>query len=598
MPPEDIVKGCGVRFIEIIDPFELEKATDTIVKAIQFEGPAVVISRRKCALLAQREKTERGEKIVPYQVDLEKCSKCVIAAREKIMPCEAACPAGTDIPGFLNLARQGKFTEGLELIKQHNPLPAVVGRVCYHPCETECNRAQLDEAIANHTIERFLGDYGLSLPSAKKARVRREEKVAIIGSGPAGLSCAYHLSVMGYPVTVFEAKDKSGGLLRWGIPEYRLPKDILEKEISRIEELGVEIKTNMLVKDPADLFKKGFKAAFLATGAGVSQKMNIPGEDAKGVFHALDFLHKVNSGAKVKLGNGVAVIGGGNAAIDSARVARRLGAKEVSVIYRRSQAEMPAARTEIDEAEKEGVKINILAAPVKVLTKNGQIAALQCIRMQLGEPDKSGRRRPLPITGSEFELKVDNAIIAIGQAVDKSRLPAGLNYTTEGTVAADPATLETNIGGVFAGGDIVTGPATVTEAIGAGKRAAISIDRYLRNKPLRVKEKKRSVIGIEELNLANTPVKHRAKVSALPAARRLQGFAEVEEGFTADVAADEASRCLACASFKERCAVLLHCPAIIRDNDGNTAIDSLLCNGCGVCADICPYGAIVKKEEV
>ena len=598
IPPEDIAKACGVRFIEIIDPFELEKATDTIVKAIQFEGPAVVISRRKCALLAQREKIERREKIVPYEVDLDKCSKCVVASREKIMPCEVACPAGTDIPGFLNLARQGKFSEGLELIRQCNPLPAVVGRVCYHPCETECNRAQLDEAIANHTIERFLGDYGLSLPSAKKVKARREEKVAIIGSGPAGLSCAYHLAVRGYPVTVFEATDKAGGLLRWGIPDYRLPRDILDKEISHIEELGVDIKTNTPVKDPADLFKKGFKAAFLATGAGVSQKMNIPGEDTKGILNAVSFLYQVNSRAKVELGNRVAVIGGGNAAVDSARVARRLGAKEVSIIYRRSRAEMPAARSEIDEAEKEGMKIHILAAPVKVLTKNGQARGLQCIQMKLGKPDESGRRRPMPITGSEFEMGVDNVIIAIGQAVDKSRLPAGLDYTTEGTVAADSATLETNIGGVFAGGDIVTGPATVTEAIGAGKRAAISIDRYLSNKPLRIKEKKRSVIGMEELNLKNTPLKHRAKVSILPVARRVQGFAEVEGGFTADVVADEAQRCLACASFKERCAALLHCPAIIRDIDGNTIIDSFLCNGCGVCADICPYGAIVKKEEI
>jgi NADPH-dependent glutamate synthase beta subunit-like oxidoreductase len=259
---------------------------------------------------------------------------------------------------------------------------------------------------------------------------------------------------------------------------------------------------------------------------------------------------------------------------------------------------MPASRSEVDEVEKEGVKIHILATPTNVLTKSGRVAGLQCIRMKLGKPDDSGRRRPTPVTGSEFDVDVDNVIIAIGQAVDKSRLPAELNYTTEGTVAADPATLETNIGGVFAGGDIATGPATVTEAIGAGKRAAISIDRYLRNKSLHVKERKRSVVGLEEVNLTNTPVKHRAKVSVLPAARRLQGFAEIEGGFTADVAADEAQRCLACASFKERCAALLHCPAIIRDIDGNTAIDSFLCNGCGVCADICPYGAIIKKEEV
>lgn len=594
--PEEIAKACGVKFIEEIDPFDLKNSINTIEKAIKFDGPALVVSRKKCALIIQREKKKLGEEVVPYYVDQDKCNKCVLDAKDKVMPCAVACPAGNDIPAFLNLVKQGKIQEGLELIKQSNPLPAVLGRVCYHPCEADCNRSQFDEAIANHKIERFLGDYGLTLPGVKKVAARRGEKIAVIGSGPAGLSCAYHLTAMGYPVTILEALPVAGGMLAVGIPEYRLPKDVLMAEIQRIEDLGVEIRLNAPVTSVGQLLEQGYKAVFVSAGAHRGMKLEVPGEEKTGVLSAMSFLREVNLGKSVSIGNKVVVVGGGNVAIDSARVAVRQGAKQVSIIYRRSRAEMPASEEEIKAAEEEGIEINYLVAPAKVLG-NGKATGLECIKMKLGEPDASGRARPLPIKGSEFIIEADTVIVAIGQLPDLSFTDKELQISPQGTLIVDTGTLATNKLGVFAGGDVVTGPAMAADAVGAGKKAAISIDRYLNGKPLNGKERKLPVISFEELNLDCIPLALQAKASVLPAASRVQGFAEVEGGFTPDVAIDEAQRCLSCGSFSEKCIMLLHCPAIIRDNDGNTVIDSFLCDGCGVCADTCPSRAIIKREE-
>jgi len=591
--PEDIAKACGVKFVVEFDPFDLKSAADTIEKAIAFDGPAVVISRGKCALLAQR---ERGEwKTIPYHIDRDKC-KCLLATEDKVMPCAAACPAGNDIPAFLNSTKQGKFNEGLKLIKQTNPLPAVLGRVCYHPCEADCNRGQLDEAIVSHKIERFLGDYGLSLPSVKKITARYGEKVAIIGSGPAGLSCAYHLTMMGYPVTIFEALPIPGGMLRVGIPEYRLPKDVLNAEIKRIEDLGVDIHLNTTVTSINQLIKPGYKAVFVAAGAHKNMKLGIPGEEKVGVLSATGFLREVNLGKAVGIGDRVIVVGGGNAAIDSARVAIRQGAKQVSIVYRRSRAEMPASDEEVEAAKEEGIKITYLAAPTKVLG-DGKVTGMECTRMKLGEPDASGRARPIPIKRSEFFIDADTVIVAIGQTPALTFADKELQISAQNTLIVNPDTLATSQPGIFAGGDVVTGPATAADAVGAGKKAAVSIDRYLRGKPLNGKEKKRPVVSFKELHTANLPLLSKAKASVLPAASRVQGWAEVEGGLTPDVATVEAQRCLSCGPFSEKCIMLLYCPAIIRDNDDNPVIDSSLCNGCGVCADICPCRAIDKEEE-
>jgi heterodisulfide reductase subunit A len=399
-------------------------------------------------------------------------------------PCNAACPGELDVWRYVQLAAVGRFEEALETIRKTTAFAGVLGYVCTRPCESSCERGTIDIPIAIRAIKAFLADYEMKTGRKKATRVikTKDDKVAIVGAGPAGLSCAYDLVRMGYPVTVFEANSKAGGLMRWGIPEFRLPRNILDNEISYIEELGAEIKTNTPVTSLDDLFKQGYKAIYLATGCPVNLKLGIPNEDAEGVINALDFLRRVNSGSDVKLGNRVAVIGGGNAAVDVARVARRIGAEEVTLVYRRSKVQMPAMENEIEEAEKEGVGVNILTTPVAVLTEKSRLSSLRCIRMELGEPDESGRRRPLPIKGSEYEVPVDNVIVAIGQTVDKEAFE---EIDKDRAVKVDGFSFETNKEGVFAGGDVVSGPSDIIGAIGAAKEAAISIDRYLRGVDIR-----------------------------------------------------------------------------------------------------------------
>jgi len=394
-------------------------------------------------------------------------------------PCNAACPGELDVWRYVQLTAVGRFEEALEVVRETTAFAGVLGYVCTRPCEANCERGNIDIPVAIRSIKAFLADYELKAGRKKVTPVKntKKDKVAVIGAGPGGLSGAYDLIKQGYPVTVFEASSKAGGLMRWGIPEFRLPRNIVDNEISYIEELGVEIKTNTPVTDLDDIFKQGYKAIYLATGCPVNLKLGIPNEDAEGVINALDFLRQVNSGADVKLGNRVAVIGGGNAAVDVARVARRIGAEEVTIIYRRSKVEMPAMENEIEEAEKEGVEVNILTTPVAVLTEKSRLSGLHCVRMELGEPDESGRRRPSPIKGSEYEVPVDNVIMAIGQAVDKE---AFKEIDKDRAIKVDGFSFATSREGVFAGGDVVSGPSDIIGAIGAAKEAAISIDRYLR----------------------------------------------------------------------------------------------------------------------
>jgi len=484
-------------------------------------------------------------------------------------PCRVACPAGVNAQGYVALISQGKFKEALEVLRRTMPFAGVCGRVCTHPCESECERGKVDQPVSIRSLKRFMSDYEMSVGREKATPIERtkEDKVAVIGSGPAGLAAAYDLIREGYPVTVFEAAPKAGGMMRYGIPEYRLPEKVLDNEISYIQELGVEIKTNRPVKDLKDIFEQGYEAIFLATGAWVSQKMGIPNEDAEGVLHAIDFLNKVNAGAKVKLGKRVAVIGGGNAAIDAARVAKRLGAEDINIVYRRSRTEMPAEAEEVNEAEREGIKLNILAAPVKVLTKNNRVTGIQCIRMELGEPDASGRRRPVPIKGSEFDMEVDNVIMAVGQGVDKDALPKELEYTSWGTLQVDSVTLQTNIEGVFAAGDVVSGPADVIAAVAGGKEAAISIDRHLRGADLkegRPETRKR----VTEVSKKGVEPKERPVMPTLELNKR-EGFVEVELGLDEKTAVEEAQRCLNCG----------------------------VCSECMECVKVCEVGAINQDME-
>jgi heterodisulfide reductase subunit A-like polyferredoxin len=476
-------------------------------------------------------------------------------------PCKATCPAETSAQGYIALISAGRYADALEVIKQYNPFPACVGRVCTHPCESECNRGQVDGPVAICHLKRFVADRLAGQPVPVPER-KYSEQVAVVGSGPAGLSCAHHLTRLGYGVTVFEALPVAGGMMRVGIPAYRLPRDVLEREIADIQAEGVEIHLNHTVSDINSLFDQGYTAVFLAVGAHQPQELGIPGERGTiGVHHGVAFLRRVSLGEPVALGQRVVVVGGGNTAIDTARTALRLGAREVTLVYRRTRAEMPAHAREVDEAEAEGVRLLLLATPVEVLTNDGHVAGVKCVRMRLGEPDASGRPRPIPIPGSEFVLEADALVAAVAQAPEISLLRPdhGLNITRQGTFAVDPETMATNRPGIFAGGDAAQGPGALIEAIASGRRGALSIHRYLRGLPLRTPREEAPPPKVKL-----TPAEVEAKIAAgeaLPVARaemptlpvevRLGGFVEVELGFTEEQAKTEALRCLSCGVCSE-----------------------------------------------
>jgi heterodisulfide reductase subunit A-like polyferredoxin len=426
--------------------------------------------------------------------------------------------------------------------------------------------------VAVNAIKRFLTDWEREHGKEEKVEPtprKYDEKIAVIGSGPAGLVAAYELVKKGYPVTIFESQNEVGGMLKVGIPGYRLPKDLLELEVNRLKDAGIEIHTGITVgKDVTmeQLGEQGYKAILVAVGAQKSWKLGIEGEDLNGVIHALDFLRDVNAGKKVELGSKVAVIGGGNVAIDAARSALRSGAKKVSVLYRRSQEEMPAFSAEVEEAEREGIEFQFLVAPKRILGENGKVTSVECIRMKLGEPDESGRRRPIPVEGSEFTQNFDTVIPAIGEAPDVSFLPEGGKVTKRKTVECDPLTLETSLPGVFACGDVVSGPATVVDAIAAGKRAAVSIDRYLRGQDLKAGREK-EVKVVEDVSKEGVEKKPRQVMSVLPVEKRVGGFEEVATGFTEEMALREAERCLNCGGCSEclECEKACEPKAIVHD---------------------------------
>ena len=467
--------------------------------------------------------------------------------------CRATCPAEVNAQGFVTMMRHGKMKEALEIVRRSIPFPGVLGRVCISFCEAECERGMHDESVSIRNLHRFLADYERAHGVAPvETNIDKKERVAVVGGGPGGISCAYHLARMGYPVTVFEAREKAGGMLRYAIPEYRLPRDILDEEIQRVVDMGVKIKTNTRVKSIHDLMEKGFRAVFVATGTWQSNKLGIAGEESEGVVHAIDFLERVNTGKDVTIGEKVAVIGGGDAAIDSARTAIRLGAKEVTIIYRRSHVEIPAIPSEVEDAKEEGIRFMLLTSPVEILSSKGRITGIRCMRMRLGEPDHSGRRRPVPIPNSEFTMAIDSMLIAIGQSADPHGVQTELECSEWATVRADPITLETNIPGVFAGGDVVLGPLTVVKAVGHGKDAAFSIDRYIRGVDLKEgRAKERHRVQSFEVDKTNIPFETRAAMPKQAINSRKRGFSEVELGFNDAVAAAEAERCLGCANCCE-----------------------------------------------
>ena len=474
-----------------------------------------------------------------------------------LAPCKQTCPAGVDVQGYIALIAMGKPREAVRLIKETNPLPLVCGRVCVRECEVACRRNRVDDRVGIDYLKRYASDIDIEDPWTPPVPPANGRNVAVVGGGPAGLTCAYYLVLKGYAVTLFEKSPHLGGMLRYGIPEYRLPKEQLDKEISWITDLGVTVKTHTaLGKDLsiADLKQKGFDAIYLAFGAQKAKGMRLPGEEeTEGVLSGIDFLRQLQDETKPEIFGDVVVVGGGNTAIDAARSARRLGAGRVTLLYRRTRNEMPAHPMEIDAALEEGVELILLSAPTELIRENGRLKALTCIRMELGEPDASGRRSPVPIANSEYRLPCDFAISAIGQDVDLCGLQKDplLKSTRHNTLVFSENTFETSLPSVFTGGDMATGPAVAIDAIAHGKIAANAIDQFIRSGKAAGKEKefisrKEAFGDIPDSDFSTFSKITKEKMPERPAGERAKTFEEVELGFGPQQAANETSRCLEC----------------------------------------------------
>jgi 2-oxoacid:acceptor oxidoreductase delta subunit (pyruvate/2-ketoisovalerate family) len=540
--------------------------------------------------------------------------------RRKTASCDCACPAGEDIVSWIRFIGEERLEDAFQAIREENPFPAVCGRVCFHPCEVACNRGNFDQAIPIHLLERFVADFGIGRGSKPgKLPIRRIEEIGIIGAGPSGLSCAYQLARLGYATTVFEAAEEAGGVLRTGIPEYRLPKHVLDHEIDMIKTLGVKIETGVEIRKLEEL--KEFAAIYIATGAPHSLKIGITGEDLQGVVSAVDFLRSINLGKREVVEGTVAIIGGGNSAIDAARSALRMGARPL-ILYRRSRQEMPAIEDEIKEAEREGVEILYQVSPIKVLGKEGRVTGLECIRMHLADPDFSGRRRPVAIEDSNFVLNVGGVVNATGQVPDLAFLEG--NIETKGQLVLTDSSTATSKKGVFAGGDVTLQPRTVVHAIGTGKIGAMAIDQFICGDDIKriealvrigetgtfsmeryMKRDEGSDAGslervcFENLNLDYFERQNPVEIEITSSTKRITDFSEVDQGITGFVAKELAGRCFSC-GLCDRCGnCLIFCPdmAISLGHDEGLEINYDYCKGCGICAVECPRSAICMEEE-
>ena len=506
-------------------------------------------------------------------------------------PCKTACPAHIAVQGYIKMAAEGRYLDALKLIKQDNPFPAVCGSICNRRCEDACTRGTIDSPVAIDEIKRFIAEQELNaetryVPARRTYRASTEdyaEHIAVIGAGPAGMSCAYYLANMGYPVTVFEKNPVPGGMLTLGIPNFRLEKDVVNAEIEVLREMGVEFKCGVEVgKDVTldELRAQGYKGFFLGIGAQKSSALRIPGEELEGVFGGVEFMREVNLGNKPAIGDKVAVIGGGNVAMDVCRTAVRLGAKETYVVYRRSEDEMPADKMEVAEAKEEGVKFLFLNSPAEIIGEDGKVKALKVEVMELGEPDEKGRRKPVG-TGKFETIEVSAVIGAIGQKVDLGGIaPEGMTFNKNGTIIADAVTLQTAQPDVFVGGDVYTGPKFAIDAIAAGREAAISLHRYVHpGQSLTLARNRRDFIELDKSNLAIAVESFDNSSRQVPGhdAKKAKSFSNDRMAFTEEQVKKEASRCLGC---------------------GATVVDENKCIGCGLCTTKCEFDAIHLRREL
>jgi len=524
---------------------------------------------------------------------------------EKMPPCRNACPSGNRIREVVTTIAQAErlkksteqaFQEAWEIYTDTSPFPAICGRVCPHPCEDNCNRKELDGPVSINKIERAVGDFGLERKLKLKtlSDEKRPERIAVVGAGPGGLSCAYQLARRGYDVTVFEAAEKPGGMLLWGIPRYRLPVDVLEGEIQKILDLGVELKCNTRIgKDISlDDLRAQYQAVFVSIGAERGLKLRVEGEEADNVFSGVEFLNRIHHGEKIDVGDNVIVVGGGDTAIDAARICRRLGAN-VTILYRRTIKEMPAIDEEIEQAQEEGIRLEYLAAPIGFNKQDSRITSMKCIRMELGEPDESGRRRPVPIEGSEFEIPATAVIPAISQAPDFT----GFESLIEGRdwIQVDKHGASTKVEGVYAGGDAVS-LALVTTAIGQGRRAAEAIDRKCRGEA-EPQDSEMPLIQTDRMRLDHYEKQERVQAATLPPEQRLAGMeAEVNLPISQEQAIQETRRCMSCGfCFDcEKCWLFCQDQAVDKPLQKGVLYTFKLqnCTGCKKCAEECPCGFI------
>ncbi len=494
-------------------------------------------------------------------------------------PCRAACPAGIDVPRYIRAIRDGNFEAALAVIRERIPFPLACGYACVHPCETKCSRIQYDEPVAIRMLKKVAAERGSSRPPVINRLEPTGKKVAVIGSGPCGLTAAHYLNVMGHRVSLFESRPLPGGMLRYGIPEYRLPKAAVDQEIGVIRDAGVEMFVNRPVFSAASLIADGFDAVLAASGAWKPMKMGIPGEDAASVTNGISFLEKINAGRQVDVGKNVIVVGGGNTAIDAARTARRLGARVV-LLYRRTRAEMPAGSEEIAEAIEEGVRIDYLAAPVRIARKEKNAVGAAsweatCIRMMLEKVGESGRPAPVPVSGSEYLLEFDTLIMAIGQTAEAQSI--GLEGRANGTILAKDDGVSTSVHGIFTAGDATTGPSTIIEAIAAGRSAAETIDRFLGGKGIIP-----AFLSPEDARVPEEPLppgERRPPAASIALKKRLSTFAPVEKSYSRNAAIREAKRCFSCD---------------LRNFD--VVVDPQICKGCGYCMEACTLGVFQPSD--